>query len=494
MQSQAPDYYALLGVHREATQQEIRQAYLDAAQRLHPDKNKAAGETELFLEVQQAYEILSSGERRAAYDAALPPEDTEKHPIYCDVLYSRPNFVKLSEPQLIYVLLKIGSYQNADKNTSSPLNVCLVIDRSTSMQGAKMNIVKSTAVEIVNALRPEDIFSIVSFSDRAEVIVPASYQLDRQRVPGLIQALQPSGATEMLQGMNAGVNEVRRHLEPGRVNHIVILTDGHTYGDEAECLALAKEVSSEGIGISGTGIGDDWNDVFLDELASQTGGSSAYVSNPQDIQHLLIEKFKSLKQVFAEDVVLNYDTPPGADLQYAFRIQPDPGSLLLDSSLHLGPILQKGVLKVLLEYRIQSAAIRGKELDFLKGSLKVSIISHPIPPTINLRLTRPISKDPGGEPPPSEIIQALSRLSLYRLQEKARQEAEAGEYQKASRHLQLLASKLVDQGERQLARTALIEAEQLQNTHMLTLEGQKTIKYGTRALVIPNDDQEEDVV
>ncbi|WP_345321538.1 DnaJ domain-containing protein [Candidatus Villigracilis proximus] len=58
MSAKKPDYYAVLGVFRDASPEDIKHAYFEAAQKLHPDKNVAAGETELFLEVQQAYEVL----------------------------------------------------------------------------------------------------------------------------------------------------------------------------------------------------------------------------------------------------------------------------------------------------------------------------------------------------------------------------------------------------------------------------------------------------
>ena len=69
------DYYSLLGLTRDASQEEVKRAYHEAALKLHPDKNTAAGETELFLGVQQAYEVLSNPVRRKQYDATLPPEE-----------------------------------------------------------------------------------------------------------------------------------------------------------------------------------------------------------------------------------------------------------------------------------------------------------------------------------------------------------------------------------------------------------------------------------
>ena len=486
------DYYALLGIMRNASQEEIRRAYFDAAQKFHPDKNTAAGETEIFLGFQQAYEVLSNPKRRAQYDATLPPEEKPVFPYEYRLLYSRPNLVRLDEPQMLYLILEIEAPAQARQAPAPPLNVCLVLDRSTSMQGEKMDTVKSVAIQVMRNLRPQDILSVVAFSDRAEVIIPASYLQDRQRLEARIQMIQPSGATEMFQGLELGTREVVRSLDSKRINHIILLTDGHTYGDEQECLDLASKLAEHGISLSGMGIGQEWNDIFLDVLSTRTGGSSAYIAQPQDIKRLLLEKFNALAHTYSEDVILELKPIEDVELTYAFRIQPDPSPIALDeSTLHLGSILQDTSTHVIFEYIIQPKAVKSNSMIFLDGSLRVSIASHPMPvPALRMRLVRPVSDSPEAQPPPPEIVQALSRLMLYRMQERARKEIEKGHIDTATRQLQALASNLLTQGERSLAQTILLEVDHLQKKHTLSGEGSKKMSYGTRALLFTSPNKE----
>jgi len=478
------DYYALLGVNRDASQEEIKRAYFEAAQKLHPDKNTAAGETELFLGVQQAYEVLSNPKRRMQYDATLPPEEKVSLPYSYKISYSRPNLVHLDEPQMLYFILELDPPAEARGSTSPPLNVCLVLDRSTSMQGEKMDILKATAIQVLRNLRPQDILSVVAFSDRAEVIIPAAYHQEKSRLEAQVQMIRPSGATEIYQGLEAGVKEVMRSLDGKRVNHIVLLTDGHTYGDEQQCLALASKLAERGIGISGMGIGQEWNDIFLDVLSTRTGGSSAYIAQPQDIKRLLLEKFDALVQTYAEDIVLDTKFIEDVELTYAFRLQPDPSPIALgEDALHLGQILQDTTTQIIFEYIIHPKAVKSDVLTILDGTLKVAIASQVMPvPPLRMRLKRPVSETPETDPPPAQIVQALSRLMLYRMQERARKELDKGNIENATRQLHTLASNLLTQGERSLAQTILLEVEHLHRQNALTVEGSKKIKYGTRSL------------
>ncbi len=486
MSEKHKDYYAILGVLRDASQEEIKRAYREAAQRLHPDKNVAPGETEIFLEVQQAYEVLSNPKRRAQYDATLPPEEPSSTIVASRIEYSRPSLVHLAEPQLIYATLEVSPRQKSDHPPRPPFNMCLVLDRSTSMQGEKLDMLKAAAIQVVRSLQADDVFSLVTFSDRAEVLIPAAYPGDIAKLQSRIQMIQTNGGTEILQGLQAALEEVRRGLSPQRINHIILLTDGHTYGDEQACLQLAEEAARLNIGISALGIGGEWNDVFLDVLAGRTGHTGHYISSPQDIQPMLMEKFGTLANMFAEEVLLEFEEQSGIQINYAFRLQPESGAIALENPLRLGPILHDTPLNVLFEFVIQPSAARGTQVILLDGTLKLNLAAHPWPaPRLRLKMEREATEAPRSDPPPASILSALSRLTLYRLQERARQEAEAGHYESATRHLKNLASLLLTQGEKGLARTALLEAENLAQMQALSEEGSKEIKYGTRALLMP---------
>jgi Ca-activated chloride channel family protein len=482
-----PDYYAILGVFRDASQEDIKRAYFESAQRLHPDKNEAPGETELFLDVQQAYEVLSNPRRRNLYDATLPPEIKDNSVVNCEVIYSRPNLVKINEPQLIYALLEISPREGTKKISSPPLNICLVLDRSTSMQGEKMDMVKATAVQLLRSLRPEDVLSVVAFSDRAEVIIPASHHnMDQKKQENSIQMIQTSGGTEIYNGLQAGLGEIRRTLTPSRVNHMILLTDGNTYGDEQKCLKLAEEAAAQNIGISGMGIGHEWNDIFLDAIAGKTGGSSAYIAKPKDIQRLLVEKFNALLSIYADDVVLEFKEIEGVKIKYAFRLQPDVGVIDIETTMRLGPILRDVPLHVVFEIMIEPSAINTDLFTLLNGSLKIFIAARPTPvPPVRLNLAREVRKESSTDAPPIRILSALARLTLYRMQERARTEADRGDFDAATQSLHNLATHLLSQGETSLAKTVLFEAENLEKMKHWSAGGnQKHIKYSTRALLL----------
>jgi Ca-activated chloride channel family protein len=80
-------------------------------------------------------------------------------------------------------------------------------------------------------------------------------------------------------------------------------------------------------------------------------------------------------------------------------------------------------------------------------------------------------------------------LTLYRIQEKARNEVAAGNYAKATGQLQKLATHLLAQGERNLAKTIILEIEHINKEKTFSEHGEKQIKYGTRALLLSEENK-----
>ncbi len=479
------NYYARLGIPHTATQEEIRNAYHLAARKFHPDYNKDKSAVEVFLQIQEAYDTLSDATARIKYDRLLPEDIRTPKDILVNAIYSRQSLTNIDRPQLLYVLLNIVAIQNPNHTVArNPLNICIVLDNSNSMSGSRLNAVKNTANQIIQALRPEDILSVVTFNDRAEVIIPATRNQNLNLLTARISQIYPGGGTEIFQGLDTGYQELKKNLNQRYTNHIILITDGRTYGDEESCLELAKLAADQGITIHTLGIGDEWNDDFLDALATITGGNSEFAETTNGIQTFLKEKFGRIQNTVINNLTLDINTPDNVELRYAFRMNPDASSIILGDTLALGDIPKEQGLSVLMEFLIESTGNQ-QEVQVLDGILHLMMPSAPIP-NFSSRLTfsRPVVENPEPVPPPQILIRAMSRLSLYRLQEMARKDMRNGDITKATQRLKNLATQLLMSGEENLAQTVMLELDHINKNQEMSENAQKQIKYGTRALVL----------
>ena len=481
------DYYAILGIPRSASVEDIRRAYREAALRLHPDKNPGEEAAELFLQVNRAYEVLSDGEQRSAYDQqllAMEMELASKASFRSRVIQSRKRLLQLDEPQVHYLLLDIEPSQDLPE-FRPPINLSIVMDRSTSMRGQRLDQLRSAVLKILQAMGEGDSTSIIAFSDRAELIVSPDQSREMSVARARLSLLQAGGGTEIGKGLEMGMEELQRNFSKEGVNHLILLTDGRTYGDEDMCIAMAERASEQGVIVHGVGIGSDWSDRLLDDLATRSGGSVAFLETPKSIMEVLDRIYAGMGRTVASRVRLGGSIAQQVDLRSAFRLLPEPMPMGDSLPMALGHLPREGIIRLLLEVVIHPIGpmreltlahfaidgdVLGREADSLALPLDVRIA---------------VSNEPDPDPPPEEITSALSLISLYRLQEKARHEAELGQSAQAARRLENLATQLLAGGERELARAALSEADRLAQSRRLSTEGEKILKYGTRALLLP---------
>ncbi len=483
-----PTHYERLGLPRDATQEEIRRAYRQLVLHLHPDTNVNKGETGLFIDVQQAYEHLSDPKKKAEYDQQLSPEPVVDSPLSIKTTYSQPLVARLAEPQLVYTLLELSTH--ADTNlwvSSTPLNLSMVVDCSTSMRGIRLDAVKSTSIDLLRKLQPNDIFSLVKFNDFAELLIVPGKASELKSAEMKIQLLQAGGGTEIFKGLQLGLTQVEQFRSDQRVNHIVLITDGRTYGDEANCEQLADHAAALGIGISALGIGNEWNDVFLDHLTSKTGGICKFISDSGEIKNTILEEISRLGSSLTEQINFNFQVAANLTLSSVFRLQPDASPLEPASPVKLGIMPGRGMMSVLFEFVVPEIPDSQIDLTLVKGFINYEIPRHTLKTRYVNRVVfeRRLTGEPVKSLPPTDLINAISLFSLYHMQERAREAMEKGEQKLAARYMENMATHLLQKGEHELAQSVLDELTHIRDNHSFSEEGEKRIKYGTRALLLP---------
>ena len=483
------DPFMILGVGPTATDADIKKAYRSATKRFHPDVNKHPGAILHFRDVVAAYEILSStGDHshlaRRGATGDLPRFTAQTY-------VSKRTVGIMDEPQVVYVLMEImPRYPEGYELERSPLNLGIALDRSASMKGARMNRVKVAARQILDQLTLQDRLCVVAYSDRAEVLLPSQIVKDVSDARARINMITPGGGTEIYQGLKACYDQIRYHIKKNVVSHIILLTDGRTYGDENLSLDLADEAREAGVGISAMGIGDEWNDIFLDALASRTGGASAYINSPTAVVQFLEDRVSSLGQSFAERLKLTIAPDHDIVLESAFRLSPIAQPLDLETQpMPLGALEGKRPIRILLQFQMPASMKPGfrslVRMDAIGDILVRQTGEREQYRTISDQSIEVTESAPPNEKPPPKIMDALSKLTLYRMQQKVEEAVSEGEIMEATRRLRNLATRLLEMGQTELASKARVEATRILKTRTLSEEGRKSLKFGTRLLLAP---------
>ena len=480
------DYYATLGVSPAATAAEIKRAYRQLARQYHPDAPEAPPTTSLlFRLVQEAYEVLSDPKKRARYDQERRRRQAGKvSPLSLKVTQSRTHLPLLKDEQKFYLLLELFP-SAGELGSRMPLNLCLVIDRSTSMQGARLQRVKEATNYIIDYLADEDYFSVVTFSDRADIVLPAQRIMDKAIAKSKVSMIHSSGGTEILQGLLMGLDQVERWRTSQTINHVILLTDGQTYGDEDECLAQASEAAERGISISIMDIGQDWNDKLLDEVASRSGGTCAYIGSASKVTTTFREKIHGLSSVFARKLRLTLSPAKDARITDVFRISPHIDRFdHTHMPIELGHMERDTPLGIVVELLVQTQEIgQSHLLDVtVEGDIdSMDLVGEQVSAEVGVEIT---AEQVSDQPVPPAVVGAMGKLAIFRMQEKTMEELEHGDVERASQRLETMATRLLNIGETELAKAALLEAGRLVRTGHISPEGRKKIRFGTRGLAI----------
>jgi Ca-activated chloride channel family protein len=387
--------------------------------------------------------------------------------------------------QAVYALVDIKAGSGAVLGTI-PMNFALVLDRSGSMDGEKMDNMKEAAGYVVDHMSDRDSISVTIFDDQVETIVPNQPAGNRDEIKALLSQVIARGGTQISDGLRAGLEELKKGYGKDRVNRILLLTDGQTWDDEEACLRLADEAGSQGVAITSIGIGEEWNEKLLLQIAEHSRGDSHWIQNPIAILDAFQQEITGMQSVAATNLKLVARISPGVLPGKVYVTVPmiaDVSRKAIKNgtiSVDLGSLDGKKGQKVLIEARVpahQPGPFRlGQvEVSYDLPSQKASglIVRNDLAVTFTTEAASKVN---------AEVMHLVEKVSAFRLQTRALTEAEAGHIAAATQKLEAAATMLLNMGEDELAETAEKEILGLRKTGSLSAAGTKKLEYGTRKL------------
>jgi Ca-activated chloride channel family protein len=436
-------------------------------------------------------------------------------------------------PRLVYLLIDTRSGLPVNATAQVPVNLGLVLDISESMRlpvlnqqqfeelvrmghvkevisdgipvwtfphipdhirrnaPSNLDAVKQALRDAVAHIEPHDRVSLVVFAGTARDVLTQVTGRERDRIPEVVEtldALQLGDETMMGAGIASGLAAVQRGGSAGLLTRLIVLTDGYTK-DVDRCRQLAQQARAAGIAVSTMGIGTDFNERLLTEVADESQGNAYFAKVPNELPPAFAQELAAVQSIAIRHLAAQVRLSAGVELRRAHRVRPAIATLrdveIQDrvASFDLGDLESDHPPALLLELIVPS---RGTGM-FRIAQVTLSY-DLPGPPggssgaQSTCEALLEYTRDTAAPPLNPVVMNIVERVTAFSLQTRALDDAAAGNIQGATAKLRSAATRLLDMGEVDLANAAEQEAQRLEQSGQVSSEGAKKLHYATRRL------------
>lgn len=266
------------------------------------------------------------------------------------------------DEQLLYIMLRLLPETPPDYRPQA-VDVGLVIDSSGSMHTqvdgmSKLERAAEAARRIINhpALNTQGRITLVTFNSQSTVLYPLQHVRANDLYQGINALLRQSGSTRMALGMEDALRQFQGASTPQTPKRLFLLTDGLTC-DEAECRSLAHQMQQLNLPIIAVGIGTEYNQDLLIDLAEITRGIHFHLQNMHELDNLLNQQLQSAAQELYTNMRLRIQTVRGVAITNIWRSRPTYAQLNGDGQDYfLGNLDVRGDAVYLIEMIVSGLA------------------------------------------------------------------------------------------------------------------------------------------
>jgi Ca-activated chloride channel family protein len=221
------------------------------------------------------------------------------------------------------LLVNVTADKGAVANTAAPLNLGIVIDRSGSMKGRRLQQALDAARGMVRRLRDRDVVSVVTYNTTTQLISAPTVvdSFSRDRVIAAIDTITAEGDTCISCGIDAGMDQLRQRSGSGMIDRLLLLSDGEaTAGvrDVEGFRSIGSRVRNMGASISSVGVDVSYNERVMNALAIESNGRHYFAENSSSLTRVFDEELESLVKSVAKGSDVAIDLAPGVEVERVF--------------------------------------------------------------------------------------------------------------------------------------------------------------------------------
>lgn len=256
--------------------------------------------------------------------------------------------------------LRLSAERGSRAEVAPPVALAVVLDISGSMSGEKLEQARAAVSSLVNQMRGEDYFALVTYSDSARVVQPlARVAESRARLAYTIPTIQVEGGTNIPAGLAAGAESLAA-APAGMVRRIVLLSDGNdTSGRPLEFTAAeVRARADQGVTVSALGIGADYSEPFMTRMADAGRGNYEFLRDGAQVGPFLARELRQSVDTAVQNAVATARFPSNWRLVRAYGVEaqtPAPGTV----TLPVGSLFVGDERRVVLEFNVDAPSAGG---------------------------------------------------------------------------------------------------------------------------------------
>ena len=220
-----------------------------------------------------------------------------------------------------------------------PVAIAVVIDRSGSMAGLKLQAACKAAQQLANQLTADDLLSVISFDHQVQMVVPLG--APSELTSSSINQIRAGGQTALFDGWRLGMEALLEAKEiNGHQKRILLLTDGQANVGLRRCSEIAPlvaQAAENGISTSCIGLGDDYEERLLTAMAEAGSGNLVHLTSPQQLEAIFRAELEGLNLTIGRNLQMRVQLAQGVKLKQIYNlIEPSINGWIPLGSIQLG--------------------------------------------------------------------------------------------------------------------------------------------------------------